>query len=301
MSPPTPGSKSHIEFLKGLAILAVVIIHLINVFISRLAPHGTSWNLLVIADQFTRFSVPLFVALSGFALAQKYASRPPHYWEFFTRRSFKLIPPYLLWSAVYILAALIVPAWATFSGGTPLWEVILFGKAQYHLYFVPMLFQAYLIFPFLFAFSRKFPQIALILAFAVQFISFTLTGGEGWNDQRQYLLLTSWIFYFVLGLVMNSIGYRIKYLGIVLAVIGLAWSVSDTFNLLDIGRDHIWSARFTRFPVWFYSLGFILFTPLLTGAHLGKTVRGWITRLGANSYVIYLSHILCLQLLTLVI
>jgi surface polysaccharide O-acyltransferase-like enzyme len=301
MPPLIPGTKSHIEYLKGLAILAVVVIHLINVFISRLTPHSSGWNLLVISDQITRFSVPLFIALSGFALAQKYASHPPSFWQFLTRRSLKLLPPYLLWSAVYVLAALIVPAWSTFSGGTPVWEVVLFGKAQYHLYFVPMLFQAYLLFPLLFPFSRKNPLAALALSFAIQFVSFRLTSGAGWNDQRQYLLVTSWIFYFVMGLVMNAVHSRIKYVGILLALGGLFWSVSDTFSLLDQGRDLIWSARFTRFPVWAYSLGFILFTPLLTGAHMGKPFRRAVSYLGANSYLIYLSHVLFLQLLTLVI
>jgi surface polysaccharide O-acyltransferase-like enzyme len=63
------------QSLKGLAIGAVVLIHTVNMLIGHALPNSQFWNVLVVFDQILRFCVPLFVALSGYALASKYQSK----------------------------------------------------------------------------------------------------------------------------------------------------------------------------------------------------------------------------------
>ncbi len=125
------GTLSCTNLLKGFAILAVVAIHVINVFIGRNPS-------LINFDQFLRFSVPLFTALSGLALAKKYLVKL-EIKNFYQSRLLKLLPLYILWSAIY---------WLVTRQSFPF---------EYHLYFVPMIFQAYLIFPFILPIIRKLP------------------------------------------------------------------------------------------------------------------------------------------------
>lgn len=299
MPPHTPGSKPQVNYLKGLAIFAVIAVHIVNTVVARFPAYGQMWKNLVLADQLTRFSVPLFLALSGFALAQKYATHPPGFFSFLSGRTLKLIPPYLVWSVIYLLAGQLFFSGSALSGGVPLWQIFFLGKAQYHLYFVPLLFQAYLLFPLLLLLSRRHPYLLLIAAFIIQFFTYVQNTGPGWNDQKQYIQLNSWIFYFVFGLILPNLPRRTKYLGLALAIAGFIWSVKDVYYLLSLGHDLIWSARFTRFPVWLYSTGVILFARHLTGGKVGSTFRRLITNLGSNSYHVYLGHVLVLQFFAL--
>lgn len=259
------GTLSRTNLLKGFAILAVVAIHVINVFIGRNL-WLTNW------DQVLRFSVPLFTALSGLALAKKYAAGLKLK-EFYSRRLLKLLPLYALWSAVY---------WLVTRQPFPF---------AYHLYFVPMIFQAYLIFPFILPIIKKLPWVALIISGVLQVLYFQHHNTPT-NDQYQYLWFAAWQFYFVLGIFLAFVSSsRIRLIGLIAAAAGLVWSIRDTQALLETGKNLIWATRFTRIPVIVYSGGLTI--ALVNWAKKSRVL----TFLGANSYLIYLSHILFLKLL----
>lgn len=252
-----------INGLKGVAIIAVVAIHFLNIFSSY------SQNFVVV-DQSLRFCVPLFTALSGLALATKY-TKELDIKEFYLRRLFKLLPMYFLWVTIY---------WLTTHQPFPF---------EYHLYFVPMIFQAYLIFPFILPFVKKMPWTALIISAVLQIVYFSMNH-KPTNDQHSYIWFVSWQFYFVLGIFLAFINTKgLKLIGLVVAGLGLIWSVRDALGLLETGKNLIWATRFTRIPIFIYSLGLTLFFVNWTQR---SRILSW---LGKNSYQIYLGHVLILK------
>jgi surface polysaccharide O-acyltransferase-like enzyme len=63
---------SYTEELKGLAILAVVILHILSNLPSSFITDPNHLPVILAIDQIGRFCVPLFVAISGFGLMRKY-------------------------------------------------------------------------------------------------------------------------------------------------------------------------------------------------------------------------------------
>jgi len=278
------------NFLKGFAIIAVVVIHTINYFMNRTLPDTSFWPVLITLDQLMRFSVPLFIALSGYALAQKYLKNRLNLNDFYFRRTTKLLPAYFIWTGIYYFSS---PQ--TF----PLWQILFLGKAEYHLYFVPMIFQAYLLFPLLFNLIKKIPWIFLIFSVIAQYFIFNYINQPGWTDQKQYILFMTWQLYFVLGIflavtkphMMTKIATVIFPLGIIASIFtALAWWGKT--------RDVIWATRFTRGWVELYATGIIILSiAWVKKIKIQNIFYRTIVFLGVNSYQIFLGHVFFLRLL----
>src|SRR5258707_920866 len=105
-----------VNLLKGLAIIAVIVLHVLSSVPHVFAGAMTSFSVIV-TDQFLRFCVPLFIGLSGYALASRYGSKidlP----TFFKRRVLRILPQYILWSLIFIFAMpFLYPAWGDPSFG----------------------------------------------------------------------------------------------------------------------------------------------------------------------------------------
>ena len=99
-------------FLKALAIILVILIHTLSSFQESVFVgfNGRWQTLAVLIDKLCRFSVPLFVALSAHGLSQSYLKKPLNYLQFLRQRLWKLIPKYLLWCTIMILAVQIIPS-----------------------------------------------------------------------------------------------------------------------------------------------------------------------------------------------
>lgn len=259
---------------KGLAIIAVVAIHAFSSTIGN-----SPVNLFV--DQLSRFTVPLFVALSGYGLALSF-TKNNNLIHFYFKRVLKLLP-WFLFASVLILI---------YKGGYDFlnyhtWTMILRGQADYHLYFVPMIFRLYLIFPLLFYIVRKYPRLALVAALLIQIVWYEYS--RGWLDQMQYVRPESWIFYFVLGIYLSfrPMIHASKYM----LLFGLILTFGHAYLLQQSGVDMLIATRFTRLPVILYATGVILF------------VINWQFRnsqlaiLGKYSYQIYLLHTITLRIL----
>ena len=290
------GTKDHVTYLKGLAILAVVGIHTINSFMSLMERGSLVWNLSIILDQVFRFSVPLFVAISGYSLAKRYSKQSIQFNEFFQKRVIRLIPLYLVWSITYYISSKIIPGWQSFNFEDPIWKVLLLGRAEYHLYFVPMIFQAYLLFPIIFPFIKRFPWLILIFSLIVQVHFFNKINFSTWNDQMQYLVLLSWQFYFVLGIFLSQVSSKvIKILSLALIVFGFFFTLNSFSSTYFVTSDVIWSTKFTRIPVLIYASGVIIL--MLASSRASRPIT-LINYIGKYSYGIYLGHVLVLHLLT---
>lgn len=143
------------NLLRAIAITLVIAIHASNSWWfgadGNTSLHDLSWEIFVDTsiNQVGRFTVPLFVILSGFSLAKSEASRPFSFAQFWQRRSLRILPPYIFFSVVSIA---IQPLFQSASWSEKLdyfWQVCQDGSADYHLYFLVIIIQCYISYPLL--------------------------------------------------------------------------------------------------------------------------------------------------------
>lgn len=297
--------KFSLQILKILSVVAVVLIHTLAAYYFALPSKTYDQRIFWVAtDQIFRFSVPLFIALSGYGLMLGYGQQKLDLKHYFWRRIVRLLPWYLFFTTVIILAVTFI--WHENNrlyGQTELWRLYLFGKADYHLYFIPLIIQLYLLFPFLlWLFKFIKPKIFVVAAFAWEVWWYLLIAGKTelvinnnsiWPDQVQYRNLVTWIFYFILGIYLATVVNRrlFLYFGFALTGVGLVLSIFNGVNLLSQEMDMIIVTRFTRLPVLLYATGVII---------LGKYLIDNITvnfKFPDISYIVYLGHTLILRVI----
>lgn len=286
-----------IDLLKIFAVVAVIMIHIISAYQTAQ---------FVALDQVFRFSVPMFVALSGFGLMLGYNKKSFNLLNYFVRRVGKLIPWYLFWATIIILAVTFI--WhedQALYHGAKLWRLYILGQADYHLYFVPMIIQLYLLFPLLLFLFRRFPPwFLVILTFLWQVGWYLLISQKTeviannnviWPDQEQYRNFATWIFYFVLGMFLaTKVDDRSKkylIIGIIGTISGLILCITNSQDTVARGMDVLVATRFTRIPVLLYATGTIIL-----GKYLISNFKfSFPVRLAGVSYIVYLLHPLVLR------
>lgn len=298
-------------FLRGVAICCVVLIHVLSSLKESPFIQSAQYQLIAVAaDQLSRVAVPLFVVLSGYGLQMGYQHKTLRIAEFFKKRVLKLLPLYILWSTIFWLIFFFIPAWRPTPEMKPFFLQFILGNADYHLYFVPMIFQLYLLFPLLLPLVKKFPWLALASAGIFQVLlyvvitdySFSQLGNSFFqSDQKQYYWFFSWIFYFILGMVLPRLLVWIKQHRIaqwlLMAMVCLTgwWVVYSAYSSINSGTDPLMALRFTRIEVLAYAGSMSVAAFYWLSQH-NKFFRP-ILFLGEHSYSIYLSHTLFLRLL----
>lgn len=145
-----------IDLIRAIAIIAVVLIH--GTSSATLLPIGSgSQAIFFILNKASLFTVPLFIWISGVVLFYTYYDR----WEpgmsrvFWTKRLRRILIPYVLWSLFYYLFNQVM-----FHGNIR-FDLIYFikllisGNASYHLYYMVIIVQFYLLFPLLITVVRR--------------------------------------------------------------------------------------------------------------------------------------------------
>jgi len=297
------------QFLRTVAILMVLTIHFmsslhISPFIS--GAHFQFWA--VSLDQLCRVSVPLFVSLSGYGLSQKYSVSHFHWGEFFKNRVLKLLPLYIGWSIFYYISLRIVPQWSPNWQNASLLHQLFWGEADYQMYFVPMIFQLYVLFPLLLALRKKWPAHTFFAALAIQLFFFwfyqeqaTKVIQVSWTDQLQYIFFGAWIFYFLLGMYLGKILSFVrkvtfgKVLVLSAVLIAAYLMISNALHNINTGFDPIDALRSTRFTVMLYSVSAIVASGWL--AMKIKKIPWIFEQIGNRSYNIYLGHTFILRII----
>ncbi len=148
---PKKARIRELELLRGLAFLAVALQHAIahySVVDGVKMEDGVIMTVLLMAS---KFAVPVFIFITGLVLFYNYDGRI-NYFTFIRKRFMDILVPYIIWSAVYFLVS---HAWDIKQSGQ--WVMMLFtGKSSYHLWYIVMIFQFYLLFPVFRYVMRKF-------------------------------------------------------------------------------------------------------------------------------------------------
>ena len=127
--------------LRVLAIFAVVLLHVSGKFVVTSIHGDFNWWAGNIYDSITRWSVPLFIMISGYFLVNNNENNI----EFFKKRLKKIFLPLLFWSVIFSI-------WSMFKYGSNIYGIIggiLVGRPYYHLWYVYMIPFLYVITPYL--------------------------------------------------------------------------------------------------------------------------------------------------------
>ncbi|MBK4346833.1 acyltransferase [Lacisediminihabitans changchengi] len=102
------------------------------------------------------FTREVFFALSGFVLVYSYLSKPVPMKKFWPRRFLLVGVPYVVWSAIYFVSANIYSPYGTIPEMVGRFALkLVTGNAWYHLYFLLVTMQVYLLVPVIVWLIRK--------------------------------------------------------------------------------------------------------------------------------------------------
>lgn len=304
-APPWIGE---IDFLRGFAILGVVLIHSSGFgatgssFAAASTPNPAVLMALV-AKAITFFSVPLFLLISGFALMHTYGSNFSVS-DFYKKRLRSILVPYIIFSLFYLLfdgarQYFAVGVWPLLTPVDVFWKLA-FGKSFFHLWFVSVILQLYIVYPVLARgyamFKAKGKTEIFLMAFLFSQVCWVLLflpyGGQ---------MVFGCVFYFVLGFycadnyeaILNRIR-RMKTQTVLIPWLALALTVTVLlFDYYFVNRANLFeplSRVILLVPVFnLIAFGLLVKATLLieTGESL---LRKALYELGAYSFGIYLVH-----------
>ncbi|MGR3762957.1 acyltransferase [Rossellomorea sp. NS-SX7] len=304
MAPQTGGQPSQktyifeIHFLRAFACLLVVGVH---VSATNYGMNDETWNSFTyFMNQYGRFGTTIFAVIAGFLLFYQVKRRGFQLGRFLQSRFSKIVIPFLIWSAAY---RYLLYYYDKQTFGDPVDEItkVLTGDSFYHLYFVAIVVQFYILFPFLQKIFRT-QTLLLIFTFISLLISYQLYGFNPGIDGKLGEFLASksfmpiWIFYFAFGGFMayfweEIVGFATKRSWKMLAVI-LLISAGAVFEYQTKG--YVSNRRLTNLVnIPALCIAVVGIYPLLSKRNI---VKKTLTVIGQYSMGIYLIHPMILYL-----
>lgn len=289
--------RSLTDFAKVIAAIAVVGIHATSQSEAAFAQHHEFFSLdfaSVFVNQWARFSVPLFIYLSAYGLTLSDKGQESgfgaYYWGFFRKRLPTILIPYLFFSA---LAFALDYKNLTLAGVV---QKLLRGGADYHLYFLVILAQCYLLFPLLLRMhthSAKFFRILVLLSFVLVVLLLYRTSSErilgylglshpGWHAS----FCIYWLPYFTLGILhaRQAPSAWGTFTAIAAVLIALANVLADYVVAAYQGIPVDYYNHFSRPSVALYALAVIYM--LYSVSHVPQKIAA----LAPLTFTVYLIH-----------
>jgi surface polysaccharide O-acyltransferase-like enzyme len=233
---------SCLDYLRGAACLMVVMIHTTSRYLVE--PGREAYRLLFSGlNTFAGSAVALFIFISGAALTLRYHQKALNYGTFLRRRMNKILLPYLFWAFFYLLA---VNRGMWIKDGPLSLGAALLGFSMYHLYYIVIILQLYLLFPLLLRLHQRLPYVWLPLLFLIL---------GAWTE-KQAIMLGPWRItdrfcltyggYFSLGIYAGMGWPRWReILGKVRPVLLALWVILGTAASIQV---------FTQFSPWYEDL-----------------------------------------------
>jgi peptidoglycan/LPS O-acetylase OafA/YrhL len=286
------------DIIRAVAALSVIAIHLTASYVKDLAL-AQYWNELM------RYAVPLFVILSGLVLyhVDLGGRKQLNYLAFQRKRLTKVLVPYAAWTALYIYYTA-RQVWRE-MGWDGAWRIadtlpehLRYGTGHYHLYFLIITMELYVLYPLLRAWMKRQPLSLLLASFAWTAYSQTMIylHHKTWKIYH----FPHWIFYFVLGMYVAQHRKTIqKWLRGKEVWTGLLWLASFALLYWDgtQSNTHYSSAKPT---VMLYAVTSFFFFWSVAARVAG--IKGGIGKgldwLSTHSFLIFLLHPLVLNLLS---
>ena len=171
------GRLTAIDTFRGLAILEVVLHHVTGMSL-RHAEAGSDLHVaLALLNRTLHFAVPAFLFMTAVVLTRSALNR--FSWgSYYRTRALKSLLPYVLWTVLYVIFKVVTNQNPSGVLTDPeRWQLWLqYGKGYFHLYFLLIALQFYLVLPFLLPLVRRRWSLpwTLAAAFGLQLIVYVL-------------------------------------------------------------------------------------------------------------------------------
>lgn len=310
MSKPSKNWFGEINYLRAIAIIGVLIIHTTDDTASVKQLTELTFSLMYI-EELVRFSVPMFVFVSGFVLYNKYKSELPMK-EFYKKRFMVILIPYLIFSVIYCIVNAHLGIIPPLSVSSVITSIFNFNTSG-HFWYIRLILTFYLFYPMIIAYYEiiknsfgiyTFPTI--FLSILIMYILGTLIPEFGFaiNNPFKYLI------YFMFGIYVNDNYEQISQCleriplkkGILLIILIVSLPCFSMF--LDL--DPRFNTHFSNPIPYYYQLTLIsthilhmsIFMFCLYLILLYKPRIGILEKIGEYSYGIFLVHAIFHNFLT---
>lgn len=146
-----------IDYFRRLATIFVIIIHLTSSYLTY-PKESITYFLFGSLNCALTFAVPAFLFISALIMTYQIKNTQNIKWiKFISKRIFKVLSALILWSIIYVFY------WGNLKNLTlkSIIGYLTLGTASYHLYFIPLIIQLYIIFPFIWFITKKTSKIKL--------------------------------------------------------------------------------------------------------------------------------------------
>jgi len=289
--------------LRVIATIGVIFIHVSSDYVP-MSGKVSLYNFWVgnIFDSASRFSVPIFVMLSGALLL----SKDYGIGAFLKKRLFRLLLPFLFWSLVYISRSIIL----RFQDGEKMpfidiareFFVQLRDGSSLHLWYIYMIIGLYLFIPIIGKWVRNATEKEILYFLAIWLCTLFLDQPiiSKIKPEIDLTYFTGFLGYLILGHYLRIKSFanqkRTNVIAVVLIIAGLLSTVIGTYLILFCNNTYGSTFYECLSPnIFLYATGlFLLFKNKDTNNRFIVPIRNFICK---YSYGIFLVHVLVLYLL----
>lgn len=194
--------KRYYEFdiLRSIATYSVIIIHITAIFIGLYSDNQFGSFIFTFLNRILKYTTPVFIFLAGMMVNLSGEIKKKNILSFYRNKFLRLGIPYLVFSFFYMFFAYNSHG-QSFSFSEILSNIV-YGKSHYHLYFLIILFQMYLITPIfkdLIDKDAKLKSDSLVMFFFISLYATLFIRLE--NSDRFFL---QYIFFYLLGLFLGK-------------------------------------------------------------------------------------------------
>ena len=311
--------RAHIDELnitRALAIIAVLLIHSTSTPVTALSSDSSLYPIYVFLNIFSKFSVPVFIFISGFVLFYNYIQKDltkQTIISFYKKRVTQILIPYIFFSVFYYVViqfAVTRDVALTWSAlfNVEFLEKLLIGKAYTHLYFIFIMVQFYLMFPIFLYILKKRPGISphlIWIGFVLQW-GYILLNAEFWQYPYKGSISFSYILYFFAGAFLGI--YYEKYkkyiqlkkenFNLAIPVLWIVWIASSMYNVylyyfVYSSQTYLVNSKVFElvFQIQSLTAGIVLLQlSFWIYDKWNKTIVNGLINLGALSFGIFLLH-----------
>lgn len=279
-----------LDYIRVIACFAVIIVHITATGVTGYIHGSLPHIIMLLINRSLKFTTPIFIFLSGVTSFYSYRKKEFKYFPFIVKRLEKVLVAYFLWCIIYYETYIRL---GYFMRDINFFiENVKLGTMSYHLYFVIIIVQMYIVGPAFYKLLKNSNNKIIILIVAA---IITVLCAEYIRFENSDRLFLKYMFFYMLGIYVTLeydkyilwIGKNKVYISVGFVIISAIYTLVSFYDLKVI--TYIWFI-FSIFAVFF-----VYYVGLIMKRSLSK-IYSFIKLFGQSSYYIYLMHPLVLTL-----
>lgn len=283
----------YLDFLRGFAIIMVLILHSISDYIVRAEFFSTtSWYANLFLNAFARTGVPIFFMISGCLILS--SDSTDNFGDFYKKRLMHVAIPLVFWNVAYFVSKCVV-GYVEFDIRILLADFINCGT-EYHLWYLYTLIGIYLLAPFLKILVDRCSMKQLVWLLILMMLCTTIrpfintVTPAGVYVYLFEPLFNGYIACFFMGYILSKINYDRK-IAITFLIVGiLALAGSVLLNHSNSSSTGINLVANSGYSLCHYGLAAAIFVLSKFVFEKRTFLRGFTSVLAGCSFGIYLIH-----------